>query len=386
MSFVLHIFHAPHVDSVESATKYVYESCDNDPPLKERFRKFVELVTMVYPDLSEEDEDGDDERNLWPEGLNAEWGDEPVVNVGIKTDAVEEGVLSIVASKAIQAGLQMLDPQNAMLYRADHFVVHHDGRTTPFRMLTPFAASLMTPVRQPLEAGAVRDEIGTKLRDHLAPRHGFDLTRTDTFAVVHRLRGEMRQAIGIEARVIGGNVKVVLELWVSAPKIAEVWTAALPPVFAEWRARDDAARGGFAFDFIYGLSDLVASATAHEIARSRNVSPASRQALDDFIAWLCAFVEEKLVPVIDPIDDLDALAGLALTRDALDIVGTGYVRLPEQLATAVLARLARPALFEQVARGLAGNPNKARYWGELNDPEGKFLDALLKHLRTLPSA
>lgn len=151
MSFVLHSFHAPQVDSVAAATDYVYELCDGDPPLADRFRKFVELVTKVYPDLSEDDEAGDDERNLRPEGLQGDWGDEPVVNVGIKTDAVEEGVLSIVASKAIEAGLQMLDPRNAMLYRADHRVVRHDGRTTPFRMLTPFAAQLRKPANDGLE-------------------------------------------------------------------------------------------------------------------------------------------------------------------------------------------------------------------------------------------
>jgi hypothetical protein len=385
MSFVLHFFHAPQVDSVASATEYVYELCDDDPPLADRFRKFVELVTAVYPDLSDDDEDGDDERNLWPEGLKGDWGDEPVVNVGIRTDAVEEGVLSIIASKAIQAGLQMLDPQNAMLYRADHRVVEHDGRTTPFRMLTPYAAQLMQPAQGGLDPRSVRDAIGAGLRARLSG-HGFELTSTDVFTIVHRERGEIRQAIGIEARLVGGEVRVALELWVSAPRIAAVWTAALPPQFAAWREKDDAARGGFAYDFIYGLTDLVESATPQEIARFRNVVPASREALDAFVAKLCSFVEDKLLPVIEPIDDLDTLAGLAFTQDALDIVRTGYVRLPEQLGTAVLARLARPALFDDVAKGLAGNPNKARYWGELDDPEAKSLEVLLNHLRTLPPA
>jgi hypothetical protein len=55
----------------------------------------------------------------------------------------------------------------------------------------------------------------------------------------------------------------------------------------------------------------------------------------------------------------------------------------EQLATAVLTRLARPAWFEDVARGLIGNPNKSGYWGEFGDREGRYLGQLIEHLRTM---
>lgn len=87
--------------------------------------------------------------------------------------------------------------------------------------------------------------------------------------------------------------------------------------------------------------------------------------------------------MIDPIDDLESLAGLAFTSDALDIVRDGYVRLPEQPGTAVLAR---PALLEDIARGLADNPHEARYWDERDDPRAASLEILLNHLRTLPPA
>ena len=383
MSFVLHFFHAPQVDSVESATEYVYELCDDDPPLADRFRKFVELVTTVYPDLSADDDDGDDERNLWPEGLDSEWGDEPVVNVGIKTDAVEEGVLSIVASKAVQAGLQMLDPQNAMLYRSDHVVVHHDGSTAPFRMLTPFAAKLMKPADDGLDPRKVRDAIGAGLYDRLAPEHGFTLSSVKAYTIVHRQRGAIRQAIAIEAKPDRDQVKIKLEIWLSTPRIEAVWMAGLPRRFTDWKVAEDARCGGSTYDFVYGLTDIVPSATAQEIAQVGKLTLRSTAPIDEFAAMVGTFIEHKLLPVIDPINDLDALAALALTDDALDIVRTGQVRVLEQLATAVLTRLAKPAWFEAVARGLIGNPNKSGYWGEFGDREGRHLDQLIEYLRAL---
>lgn len=383
MSFVLHFFHAPHVQSVASATEYVYDLSDDDPPLADRFRKFVELVTTVYPDLSAEDDDGDDERNLWPEGLRGDWGDEPVVNVGIKTDAVEEGVLSIIASKAVQAGLQMLDPQNAMLYRSDHIVVHQDGGKAPFRMLTPFAASLMQPANGALDPRKLRDTIGAGMRDRLASGHGFALGSGKAYTIVHRQRGGIRQAIAVEAKADRDQVRIRLELWLSTPRIEAVWMAALPRSFTDWKVNEDARCGGAAYDFVYGLTDIVPSATAQEIARVGKVALSSAAAVDEFVAMVCTFIEDKLLPVIDPIDDLDSLATLALTEDALDIVRTGHVRVPEQLATAVLTRLARPAWFEEVARGLIGNPNKSGYWGEFGDREGQYLGQLIEYLRAM---
>lgn len=383
MSFVLHFFHAPHVDSVEAATKYVYEHCDDDPPLEDRFRKFVELVTTVYPDLSAEDDDGDDERNLWPEGLDSEWGDEPVVNVGIKTDAVEEGVLSIVASKAVQAGLQMLDPQNAMLYRSDQVVVHHDGRKAPFRMLTPFAAKLMKPAHE-FEPRTARDQIGARLREHLAGSGDFALACTEGFAVVYRQHGDVRHTIGIEAQREGDHVKLRLHLWLASSKVSSVWLEALPPEVADWKTRNDAFHGGMLFDFTYGVTDIVPAATREEIARFGKIRIRTHSELEELTTSLCTFVAEKLLPVLDPVVNLPSLATLAFNDEAFEIVRSGYVRLPEQLGTAVLVRLERPEAFEQIATALQRNPHKGEYWRELNDPEGRLLDRLIEHLRAMP--
>jgi len=186
MSFVLQFFDAPQADSVEKAVEHMDRSGDHDPAAVAKFERFVQLVTLLYPDLSEEDEDGDDDRNIWSEGLSGHERARPFFNVALKTHFVEEGILSIVASKAIMAGLQMLDPQNGMLYRADHVVVDQWGKQSPFRMLTPFAAKAMKPLRGGLNAPQVRQHIGAQLHEAFLKPHGFALTCTDSHAVVWR--------------------------------------------------------------------------------------------------------------------------------------------------------------------------------------------------------
>lgn len=383
MSFMLQFFHAPHVDSVDSAAHYVDGECDADPPLGERFAQFVDRVTTVYPDLSAEDDDGDDLRNLWPEGLDRHWGDEPVVNVGLKTDAVEEGVLSIIASKAAQSGLQMLDPQNAMLYRTDHTVIDGRGRVSPFRMLTPFAASLMKPLSGGLKPGETRHRLGESLRDRLASA-GFALTIVESDVVVWRQLGDIRQALDLTVSEREDGIAVDLSLWLSSPRLSSTWLAVMPPHVAEWKQRGDRLCGGVAWDFVYALSDVVPGTSAEEAGRFDSARLSSPDALEAFQADLCNYAAARLLPWLDGLRDLSALAALVLSDANIEYAGRGRVALPEQMGTLVLARLARPEVFETVAHTLQTNPHKSRVWEELRDPEGRLLDRLVDHLRATP--
>ena len=60
--------------------------------------------------------------------------------------------------------------------------------------------------------------------------------------------------------------------------------------------------------------------------------------------------------------------------------------LREQLATATLARLAKPAVFDEVAQGLKHNPHRAHYWQALGDDDGHLLEKLIAELRSHPTS
>jgi hypothetical protein len=384
MSFVLQFFDAPQADSVEKAVEHMDRSGDHDPAAAAKFERFVQLVTLLYPDLSEEDEDGDDDRNIWSEGLSGHERARPFFNVALKTHFVEEGILSIVASKAIMAGLQMLDPQNGMLYRADHVVVDQWGKQSPFRMLTPFAAKAMKPLRGGLNAPQVRQHIGAQLHEAFLKPHGFALTCTDSHAVVWRQRGDIRQAIAIQASNGADAVDTALSLWVSSNQLSAVWLAALPATFAQWKAEGDEACGGVAYDFYYTLTDVVASPSPEAVAQFGDNCPLRSQGeLDAFAAHLGAFSVEALLPVLDAMNDLASLSDLALADWSLDIARTSRVSLPEQMGMLVIARLTNHPGFEDFAQALTHNPYKAEAWSEFSDPEGRHLDQLIAHLRSM---
>lgn len=367
MSFVLQLFHAPQLESVDAAVAYIERGGNGDQAPAERFARFVAAITQVYPDRSGEDEDGDDESNIWPEGVVAVVPTAAFVNIAVKTDAVDLKTLATIADKARAAGLQMLDPQNAMLYRADGTVVGQ-ARPVPAK-----------PQEHERRMPGLRERLARALNERLGPA-GFALVDHDNYVLLSRQHGDIRQiaSIGLYGR---GPVEVDPSLWLAAPALSSIWVKALPPYFSSWKQRRDRLSGGVAPDFEYGLADLAAAATEDEAAQLQ------QQVLDSvddearFERFLCAFATDKLLPVLEPIRDLDTLATVALTDDAIDVASRGRMRPGEQLAMLVLAHLARPALFERLAAGLMQNPNRNHEWRDFHDDEGRFLGQLIAHLR-----
>jgi len=232
----------------------------------------------------------------------------------------------------------------------------------------------------------VRHEIGTRLRDRLSVPQGFAMTGTGSFTVVWRQHGDVRQAIAIDATAGCDDIKTELTLWLSSEKLSSIWVAALPPAIAAWKAQGDAFCGGMSHDFRHVLTDLVPSPSEDEVVRFDRFALGSRAALDDFTARLGDFAAGKLVPVLDGIGDLPALAAWALSDSRIEVLRSGNVSLPEQMASAVLARLAKPSVFEDVAQALKTNRHKAQHWRVFNDPAGRHLDRLIEHLRAMPGS
>ena len=131
MSFVLQLLHAPGVRTLADAVAAADAAAGRPASAEDRlrFERFRQRVTRSYPDLSDIDEDGDDPRNVWAEGLGGAV-DRAVWVLAPKTSAVDEVLMGHVALAAAAADLLVLDGQNAHLYRPDRKRVDAQGRIT----------------------------------------------------------------------------------------------------------------------------------------------------------------------------------------------------------------------------------------------------------------
>ena len=116
MSYILHLIDAPDVTNAKEAGKFVSDQRALPPSDNPKFAAFVNDITEIYPDLSEDDEDGDGGENLWDEGIDAltDYGNvkELVVNV----DLADEAVLAELIKAAVKNGLKLYDEEGEVVY------------------------------------------------------------------------------------------------------------------------------------------------------------------------------------------------------------------------------------------------------------------------------
>lgn len=371
MSYVLHLFHDSDVETVEQATHRVYDDePPHDPADAARFAALSRDLALVFEDAGADGAPG----ALWPEGV-APPGDDVCWNLAIASEHATPGLLSAVGALAARADLHLLDPQLGILFRRDFRVVQGDQVFKLPTRIDDAGTWIRPPATTPVEAAqAIGRALASRLPD-------FTLHATDEAAVLwRRMPGGVRQAIALQGApgLVGPTVQPVLML--SHPDVAEAWAAGLPQL-RDWKWRMDQACGGEVYAFQYGIADWLAELDRHVQAsfeRSIILAP------DDAVRAahrLGDLVNGPLKPLLARVKDLKALAKLALTPDAIAIMATGRVSLPEQLGSLATAALAAPQLYEDVARALVGNRRKWEYWGALDDPRGEMLDALVIALR-----
>ena len=116
MAYILHLIDSQEVSDSESAEKYISAQRAIPPNTNEKFIAFVKDITITYPDLSEEDEDGDNDENLWEEGLDdrASYGN--VKELVVKVDITDEVVVAALVASAVRCGLKLYDEEGQVVY------------------------------------------------------------------------------------------------------------------------------------------------------------------------------------------------------------------------------------------------------------------------------
>lgn len=118
MGYILHLIDAPGVASATEGGAFISGERGKPPAANHKFKLFVQEITKAYPDLSEDDLDGDDDGNLWEEGLSEEADYGRVKELVVKVDLTDETVVNELARVAALCGLKLYDEEGMVLYGA----------------------------------------------------------------------------------------------------------------------------------------------------------------------------------------------------------------------------------------------------------------------------
>lgn len=132
MAFLLRLIDAPDVRTPQDASDFLERERGKAPAPNPKFASFREAITQTYPDLSDDDEDGDNDDNVWEEGLSDKASSGHVKSIALKEDLTDEALVAAIARAASANGLHCYDDEGQALYRADGLAVDTKGRTRPF--------------------------------------------------------------------------------------------------------------------------------------------------------------------------------------------------------------------------------------------------------------
>ncbi|NJM11672.1 MAG: hypothetical protein HC889_07125 [Synechococcaceae cyanobacterium SM1_2_3] len=116
MAYILHIIDATEVSTPQATEQFIAEQSPKPPFLNPKFANFTALITSNYPDLSEEDLDGDNDENIWEEGINGNMSSGNLKNITVKSNLLDELLMAAIARAAIAAELQLYDDEGQVLY------------------------------------------------------------------------------------------------------------------------------------------------------------------------------------------------------------------------------------------------------------------------------
>ena len=384
MSFVLRFFHAPHVTSVREAVTWA-DGRNSAAPIARNphFARFVERITEFYPDLSDDDGDGDG-HNLWPEGLVSDDHDGEVVNILINTDMFDEGVMSVIARHADEAGLRVLDEQNGLLFGPGlRYIEQHDATAKPLPEITPFAYSVMTENIRGLRFDHARQQIADHCRRALG--RGFTIAEGRSAMVVRRDHGELRQMLSIRIMRSSDGLcaRVYCRAGFSCEALAQQWMPLLPVEFAKRRANYDKTAGGTDFEFVWFVPDLATSTLPAELslATSSRMRFADAAELKTLLSAIKPWASTTLLPFLDGVRGVDDLLPLFIHEASLRHARISPISFPIYPAMLALARRAGAQTLEEYAQAYRANADFRRLCTLFKDPAGTHFDALVEGLR-----
>jgi hypothetical protein len=385
MSFVLRFFHAPHITTVCEALAWADGRRNAEPIARNpHFARFVESISEFYPDLSaDDDDDGDDSRNLWPEGLESTDTDGAVVNVLINTNMLDEGVMSVIAQHAAGAGLQVLDEQNGLLYGPGYrYIGLTDTEDSPLPDITDHARSVMTENVRRLRFDLVQKKLADTCKRGLGK--GCKSATGPFGTVVRRDHGELRQmlVLRVARSTDRRNARVYCRLGFASEALTQQWLPLLPDAFAQRRLNYDRAAGGTALQFECFVPDLASTTlpTGLSLATLSEMLVGDAKQLKALLGGVKLWASGTLLPFLDQVRTLDDLLPLFINEASLAHARKGRMAFPIYPAMLALARRAGQQTLGDYVQAYKANTDFKRLCTLFKDQEGAHFDALVEGL------
>lgn len=324
MSFVLHIFDEPSVMTVQQATDYCYADHPPFPTPNNRYTQFLAEVTRMHPEDSP----------VWPENFLEGEVTDRVYNLGVNTECVTEQIMNEIALCVAAAGLQMLDPQNAMLYRRDGTIVGPSMRT---RLISGFALQTLPallPAWDKHEFPAhtiLHQQFSTRMA-----HHGFAQTSSrGDIGFSSRVVGETRQTVIFQVQRNASGRLLNAHVEIAVPRVSFVWKSRFP--------RDTIAYLGHMLslceiDFRLELPELSARSAVLVAHPNAATQVHSRAEFDQWIDGFCDWYEREAGAVLDRIANLRELGKLLFTDDRLELARHQPRSAQSHMSLLVLAR------------------------------------------------
>lgn len=372
MSFVLHIFDEPSATTVEQATDYCYEDHPPFPTPNNRYTQFLAEVTRIHP------EDGP----VWPENFLEGEVTDRVYNLGVNTECVTEQLMNEIALCVAAAGLQMLDPQNAMLYRRDGTIV---GPSMHTRLIS--GSALQTIPASPPAWDKNEFPSHTILHQRFTTRmahHGFAQTSSrGDVGFASRVMGETRQTVVFQVqnhapeRILNAHVDIAV------PRLSFVWKSRFPRLTIEYLL--SYTRSLCEIDFRLELPELSAKSTGLVARPNPATAVHSRAEFDRWSDGFCDWYEREAGAVLDRIANLRELGKLLFTEERLELARREPRKAQSHMSLLVLARALEVRNFDAWVNAVwtQVTTDPSRDWELLlHDPQAEILKTLIAYLRS----
>lgn len=377
MSFILQLFRAPSVLTPVEADAYISSQSARVPGNKDRFNAFVREVVAYLPTYG--DHDVDDNGILWSEGLSEADADDADFAIGVKTDLITLPLMGVIARAAALSGLQILDPQNGLLYQLDGTVIDLYGGTEPF----PTPASLPRHKAKKQQDVLAAATVLEYFHDQFAPAlraAGFAPCIDGETLVLEREHGCTRQQFRIQCSLYERRVQIYADwrLWCDA--LHSHWQAVFQPAYTErmrfWPANEP--------DFNYHLSF---SPIHHQLSRegldpTRVASESEMQCYArNLLRWLEGVVEQGLDPARDIVNFGAVMLNETWRKEEFHFTQNYSIRTAANQL--VLAALTCPRQIDDWIELARKRFNRYQWRDRLDDIDGKYLDKLIAYAKSL---
>ena len=111
----------------ETAESFVAAEQDKLPGARRKFSAFKKAIVQPYPELSKKDVDGEDDRNVWEEGLSVSAASGKVWPLALKQATTDEALVAAIVAAANTVGLHVYDDEGQVLYHSRGEVIAAGG-------------------------------------------------------------------------------------------------------------------------------------------------------------------------------------------------------------------------------------------------------------------